>query len=249
MFGDQGKLTEAKANFEQALGIWQALGHQRPMSFALFNLGDALLEMGNIEQSKSRHQEALKLRNALADKMSIAESQLALAEISLEEGNAAEALATAQSVLKVFHDEKAVDDEIAAYLLEARADLAQKDFSAANRAIQSVNQISAKTQDIRTRLRISIISSSVSAFVQPMTKDGAGKIKARLTSAIYEAQTHELVGIAYEAQLALGEIEAQLGEQASAKKDFHELEKRASASGFGLIARKARVHAANPGVN
>ena len=249
VLGDQGKLTEAKANFEQALGIWQALGHQRPVSFALFNLGDALLEMGDIKQSKSRHQEALKLRNALADKISIAESQLALAEISLEEGNAAEALATAQSVLKVFHDEKAVDDEIAAYLLQARADLAQKDFSAANRAIQSVNQISAKTQDIRTRLRISIVSSSVSAFASPVSKDGAGKIKARLTSAIHEAQAHELVGITYEAQFALGDVEAQLGEQANAKKDFHELEKRATATGFGLIARKARAHAQNPGVD
>lgn len=247
VLGDQGHLTEAKANFEQALGIWQVLGHQRPVSFALFNLGDALREMGNIEQSKNRHQEALKLRTALADKISIAESQLALADISLEEGGAAEALTTAQSVLNVFHSEKVIDDETAAYLLQARALLAQKNFTAADRAIQSASQIAAKTQDIRTRLRVSIISASISALSPSMSKGLTERIKARLMSAINEARIHELVGIEFEAQLALAEVESQLGEHASAKKHFHDLEQRAKATGFGLIAHKAKTNADNLG--
>jgi eukaryotic-like serine/threonine-protein kinase len=243
VLGDQGRLTEAKANFEQALGIWQGLGHQRPVSFALFNLGETLREMGNIEQSKSRNQEALRLRITLADKISIAESKLALADLSLEEGNTAEALAASQSVVNVFHDEKAIDDEIAAYLLQARIFLAQKNFPDANRAVQSADQIAAKTQDIRTRLRVSIVSARVNAFAPSVSKDTAEKIKARLTNAIQEAQVHELLGVAYEAQLALGDTRAQLGEQPGAKKYFQELEKRANVSGFGLIAHQARVHA------
>jgi len=243
VLGDQGRLTEAKANFEQALSIWQALGSLRPVSFALYNLGDALREMGNLEQAKSRHQEALKLRTALADKVSIAESQLALADISLEEGNIAEALATARSVIDVFHAEKVVDDEIAAYLLQARAFLAQKDFAAADRAVQSASRIAAKTQDIRTRLRVSIVSASVSAISSSTPKDGAEKIKTRLTEAINEARTHELAGIAYEAQLALAEAESQLGEHANARKYFRDIEKRAEANKFGLIAHKAKADA------
>lgn len=243
VLGDQGRLTEAKNNFEQSLSIWRALGSQRPVSFALYNLGDALREMGNLEQARSRHQEALKLRIALADKVSIAESQLALADISLEGGGIAEALATARSVLDVFHAEKASDDEIAAYLLQARASLAQKDFAAANRAIQAASQIATKTQDIRTRLRVSIISASVSAISPSVSAAEAEKIKARLTEATNEARTHELVGIAYEAQLALAEAESQFGEHANAKKHFRDLEKRAEANGFGLIVRKAKSSA------
>jgi eukaryotic-like serine/threonine-protein kinase len=244
VLADQGRLKEAKNDFEQALSTWQGIGSLRPASFALFNLGEVLRQMGDVEHARNRNQEALKLRTNVADKVSIAESQIALAEILLDEGRFAEATAVARSGIVVFQAEKVVEDETTAYLLQARAALAQKDFPSADKAVKLANQAGAKTTDIKLRLRLSIVTANVSAMSPLVSKDSADKIKAHLTDIAKEAQEHGFAIIEYEAQVALADAESQFGERAHARKRLLDLEKRAEGAGFGLIARKVKARIA-----
>jgi len=249
VLADQGHLKEAKGNFEQALSTWQGLGSLRPASFALFNLGEVMRQMGDIEQARSKNQEALKLRTNIADKVSIAESQVALADILLDEGRFAEAIAAARSVVAVFQSEKVIDDETAAYVLQARASLAQKDFTSADKAIKLANQSGAKTTDMRLRLRLSIVTANVSAMSPLVSKDNAEKIKARLIDVAKEAKEHGFAIIEYEAQVALAEAEFQFGERAQARKLLLDLGKRAEGAGLGLIARRVKARVADLHIN
>jgi len=223
--------------------MWQDVGRRRNSSFALFNIGEALREMGDLQKAKSKHQEALKLRTELADKISIAESQMALAEIALAEGNAAEALATARSVVDVFHAEKEIDDEAMAYLIEARALLAMKEIAASSRAVQNASRVAMKTQDIRTRLPMLIVSARVESLSPSMSPVREDKIKIQLRDAVNDARAHDLMMFELDAELALADAEWRFGERAIAKRHFRDLEQHAIANGYGEIARQAKSRA------
>ena len=121
------------------------------------------------------------------------------------------------------------DAQVSARTVLARALLAEGKPARAREEIDSAAGLAAKSQNREVRLRFAVTAARVH---EDSTSLGA---------ALAESAKYHLLGVEFEARLALGEIEIKTGRSATGRAPLGALEKDATARGFMLIARNARA--------
>ena len=237
----QGDLVAAKQGFEQSLATWQKNGVQYYSAYAMWNLGNLLLQESDFTGSRKMYDQALALRTSAGDKITIAETQLALADLSLEETRSpAEQEAVVRQALEVFQTQKVRDDETQAWCVLARALLAQGKAGAAKDAMQHARSLAAKSQNPEIRWRTAITAARIETAGNNVARSPAG-IAARRELVTIIAKSRELgyMGLELDARLALAEIEMKSGQVAAGRVHLTAIEADAKAKGYNLVARKA----------
>jgi tetratricopeptide (TPR) repeat protein len=237
----QGDLSGAKRGLDQSLSTWRQTGDQSSSTYALYSLGEVLMAQGDLAGARKMHEQALALRRAAEDSVSIAESQLDLAHLSLEEGRPpSEAEAAATEAAAAFQKQKLRDEEASARAVLARSLLAQRRFADAKKAIDRAVALSDKSENPQIRLSVGIVAARVEADDgQGSTGATATSAKNKLLATVASASKLGFLGIVFDAQLALGEIERKSGHVDAGRRRLAALEKETKAAGFLLMARKA----------
>lgn len=231
---EQGDLAGARLAFEESLRTSEAIGEKSLAAVALYGIGGILAAEGDLGSAARAHGEAMQARLALGERGRAAESRLALASVDLEAGRTTDAGARVREAAKEFHAERVESGELLAQALLVLVLVAE---GRAQEAVDTARRAAAAAERSEYRpagLRLALARARAEAAV------GRGPEALRLAGAVHgEAVRRGLVALAFEAQLARGEIEMRAGNTVAARARLEELARDAQARGFALIARKA----------
>jgi tetratricopeptide (TPR) repeat protein len=235
--GESGRVFFEQGELDQA----------RALSNELAVLTRIALAAGDPDRARAMVQEALPIptnpRVFLSSAFLTGAFEVAMvqARIALEEGRASDARREAEQAVKLAREDFRPDDEAAAEAVFALAWLAEGRLREAQQAIARLEKRLTVTQDRLLRL-----SGGISvARVQAASKrpDQVKVARQRLETLIREAADIGAVAIAFEARLALGEIEITAGDVPAGRARLEGLARDATAKGFVNTARKAAVAA------
>jgi tetratricopeptide (TPR) repeat protein len=234
----QGNLADARQGLEQSLAAWQKGSAQDFTAYAMWSLGNLLLQEADFLGSRKMYEQALALRTSAGEKLTIAETQLALADLSLEEARSpAEQESAVRQALDVFQTQKVRDDETEAWCVLARALLAQGKAAAAKEAMQHARSLAAKSQNPEIRWRTAITAARTETSGKDVSDSGAAH--KELAAIITKSRELSYMGVELDARLALAEIEMKAGQTTKGRAHLTAIAADAKAKGYNLIARKA----------
>jgi len=241
VLSDLGNISRQKGNLEAAVTTYQQarataaeIDDKNAVSYALTGLGDTLTDRGDLVAARKSYEESLALRNQEGEKQTAAETEVALARLSIEEGRAADAEAAVRKCNAQFLRESQSDDELATSIVLIQALLAQGKQADAEKELVTAQATAAKSQNRLLRMQFGLSSARVA-----LTSDDPAASRRPLQRVIQEARGYGFLGIEFEAQFWLAQLEKKTGHSAAAQQQLLSLEKEAHAKGFGLIARKA----------
>jgi tetratricopeptide (TPR) repeat protein len=226
-----GDLSAARSSYEQALAASRESGEKHQSAVALSGLGTVQMQQGDLAGARSRYEEALALHRGLEEKDAAADDQLLMAKLEIEEGRVEEAEAALRELLPAptSPEREALARAAMAELLAARGKVSE-----AQKEIGSALALAGKTQRPAVRLGVQIAAARVRmASGHPADLGSAAKA---LNKALAEAKKIGFAEPQLQARLALGIIAKKSGKGVA---QLQELEKDASARGFGLVASKA----------
>ena len=230
----QGDLEGAERLYRQAAEIWREIDDPRDLAYTLNDLGALLIARGDLGAARQIGEEALAIRTQLGDTGDAAVTRLVLATLAIEEGRAGVAEDLARQALKAFRLEERRDDQASANVLVARALLLRGEISTAQAALEQAQGQLAGSGDVELRLRVELHAARA-AGVGGSTSSAIERLdRVRAEAAATGMAELELV-----ARLARGELELAVGFAAGHDR-LSALEREAAATGFGLIAAKAR---------
>ncbi len=230
----EGDLWGAEKALGEARTLDSASGLKRQLSYDLAGLGDVFQAEGKLQDARQTKQEALKLREELGEKNDAADSRIGLAELAIEEGHPEQAETLLRSVLPELEALKAIDDEAQAYVVLVRALLSAGKSAEASQAVANGAPIVAQSHDRGAHIAFSIVNARVAAAA-----GNATQAVESLQKTFTEAHKLGFVVYAFEARLAMGEIEMKSGRTGQGRRHLAELEKDAATAGFSLMAHKA----------
>jgi DNA-binding winged helix-turn-helix (wHTH) protein/Tfp pilus assembly protein PilF/TolB-like protein len=239
----QGDLGGAKQGFEQSLAIWEKNGYQDMSAYAMWGLGNLLVQEADFSGARKRYEQALAIRTSTGDEFTIAETQLGLADLSLEEARSpVEQEAAIRPVLEIFQKRKALDDEILGWCILARALVAQGKAAAAAEAMQHARSLASKSQNPEIRWRTAIVA----ARVETSEKSGVHsnveqETRTELAAIIAKSRALGYQGIELDARLAVAEMEMKAGKVTAGRAHLAAIEADAKIKSYNLVARKAAV--------
>jgi Tfp pilus assembly protein PilF len=258
----QGALEEAQKKLEQAIEAARQSGAKGSQADALANLGDVLVERGDLTRAEQSYTESIAIQpdksNRAATVVSLADllvvegklqeaeqrygevrsaaSKIGSAAILLAKGEAPQAETAIRNSLR----ELSKDDPeagIQAHLILVRALLEQgksvdalKEMVDLNASLNATSPQSLRYSALIASARVQATTGRQSNIAQPVDS---------LLKVAREAKSAGMRGLELEARLAIGEIKAADGKTAPARKELEEVQREASAKGFGLIAQRA----------
>jgi tetratricopeptide (TPR) repeat protein len=270
----EGDLSEARRTFEEALGEFRVMGNLSGIGNTLNNLGETLYLQGQLSEAERKLDEALEADRRTGEKGEMADAlawsglvrlasgdvagarrllqdslktwgemgegygvrvRLALAELELDSGNSASAESEVKACLAGKSSLPAAD------VLMARVLLAQGKLTEARRRIQLAAPLATSSQSRAQRLAFAVAAARIAGKTSP------GSAIKHLEAAASEAAAYGFAGWAFEAQLALGEIEINSGRRAVGLERLHKLETETRAKGFNTLSEKARRTIAGQG--
>lgn len=231
---EEGDLDAALTRYRQAVTTAQEIDDKSVIAYVRFGQGDVEEYRGNLPAARKAYEESLALRNQTGEKQTVAETQVALAKLSIEEGHANEAEIALRKCEAQFHQEQQADDELTASAVLIRALLEQGKNSDAKAEEERAKPLANKSENFLARLQFSLASARVL-----LTSDHPESSRPQMEEALKDAQRHGFTGVAFEARLALAELEKKSGHTAVAHAQLTSLQTMARAKGFSLIARKA----------
>jgi TolB-like protein len=232
---DRGEFGKASDLYEQSRAIFQKVRAQSSLAFVEYRLGDLQVAKGDLTAGRWHHEQALEIRKQLGEKGSVAESQLAVAQLALQEGLPAPAEALARDAVEEFRKEKRADEEVMGQSILARALLRQGRASEAQQVMEAIGERGPESSNPAVRLAVRTTASIIQVAL------GDKRTAANtLRSVIVESQRSGLPGLAFEARLALGEVEIASGLVSAGRTRLAALEKEAGAKGYTWIAQRAR---------
>jgi len=172
----------------------------------------------------------------MGEAKTVGESGLMLVRVALEEGRAQEAETRSRDLAAVFRKADAPEQETMAHGLRARALLAVGDVPAAQAELRGAPRLAARVVPPEVRYDYALAE----ARVQAAAGDVAGATKALEALAATAAQAG-LKLYALEARLLLGALEVSSGRAEAGRARLQAAETEATASGLGLLARRARA--------
>ena len=231
-----GDLPSAKKSAQEALDIAREADDKADSAFALSNQGEILTAAGDLAGARKSFEEALKIRVEIEETSNAAGSRLQLAALSIEDGNPADAETAARQVRDEYRKEGHPDDELAADVVLLQALFAQQKWKEAAQELGNMESVSAKSQNVPTRLALQIVKARIRAATgQP---DDALR---QLATTMRDATTSGLVPDQLEVRLARAQIEFQSRYTAAARAALSTLRQDAQEKGFELISRKAQA--------
>jgi len=263
----EGELAQARKTFAEALGEFRGMGNLSGIGNTLNNLGETLYFQGQLSEAARNLEEALEADRRTGEKGELADAlawsglvrlaagdaaggrrylqdslrtwgemgkgygvrvRLALAELELDSGNSA----SAESQVKACLDGSSPLP--AANVLMARVLLAEGKLAEARHQIQLAAPLASSSQSRAQRLAFAVAAAQITGRTNP------GAAIKQLEAAASEAAAYGFAGWAFEAQLALGEIEIKAGRRAAGLSRLQKLETDARAKGFNPLSEKAR---------
>jgi hypothetical protein len=203
------------------------------MAAALQRLASLNIDEGDLAAATKFSDEALAISRAAGFTSRVTDALRDISRIAIEKGESAEAERIAREALDNSLKEQSPDAHANAYETLAASLLAAKKVPEAREAIASA--LKASAYDFETTTTTAITAARTLAPASPAEALG------QLQSLLSEASRREYISLAFDARLAIGEIEMRGGQRDAARAHLASLEKEAAEKGFGLIARKARA--------
>lgn len=232
-----GDHAGAKKVSEESVELCRRIGDREKTAIALAGLGDILRAEGSLDQARKYESEAVSIFDEIGDKQSSARFQLELAELSIDEHRGADAAVIAGRVAQEFARERAPRDESQADAVLSQALLADGDVPAAKTAIEHALSLSQKYHDRQVELLVALTAARVRAASGSAADRAAAT--TRLEQVLAESDRAGFLRYAFDARLALGEIELQSGNRLNGRLHLESLMKDASDKNFELVAREA----------
>ena len=228
----QGDLRNAKEGLEKSIAKARQLQLKSRLAMAVASMGDVLFADDDLRGAEQSYQQSLTMRGELGEKGGMANSYVSLALIALENGHAAQAEALARDAAKEFKTENDADQRTAAEDVLAQSLIAQGDYDHAAREIDLARKLGAR--DLPTTLSITITRAKL------LTKTAKNaEAERELQQVESRAGEKGLLGLEWQARLALADVQILSGNLASARANLQLVKRQATARGFRLLARKA----------
>jgi DNA-binding winged helix-turn-helix (wHTH) protein/tetratricopeptide (TPR) repeat protein len=233
----RGDLGSARQHAETALDFGE---ESRTFNRAdsLTRLGRILAAQGDLTGARQRQTEALSIAEAIGASGVGAQTRAALAALDLDEGRPAQAEQSLRGALAVFRSEKMTDDELQAAFLLARCLLKQGKPEEGRMALRESREAATRSENPAARLLFDIAAALAKAAGTSSDFSARHSARSELLAAAGRATSLGLLPLAYEARLALGEIEMR-DDRVPGEHTLAALETDAHGRGFELIARKA----------
>lgn len=229
-----GALAEARNSCEHSLKIRREINDRAGIGKTLASFGNVQLYEGDLAGSQRSLEESLTGLETVNAESDAAYTRISLAQLALEERNPDAAGKYAGYAASEFAAEKDSAGEAEARMLLARAMLASRNVVGAHDEIETATRLAQQSGDRGVKLDAAIVAALVDAKL--------GKNESALKSlqlAQKDARAEGLIETAYDARLALGEIQMTSGRKNDGRVTLQHLAVNAGAHGFKLIARKA----------
>ncbi len=230
----QGDLEGAERLYRQAAEIWREIDDRRDLAYTLSDLGSLLVVRGDLDAARRSGEEALAIRNQLGDAGDAAVTRLVLATAAIEDGRAREAEALARRALKAFQGEERNDDEAAATALVARSLLLRGETRPAQANLERAQELLEGSGNVELGLSVELHAARAAGAA-----GDAGTALERLERVRSKAIATSMAELELAARLARSELEL-AGGVTGWRDRLIALEREAAATGFDLIASKAR---------
>jgi eukaryotic-like serine/threonine-protein kinase len=231
-----GDHEEAKRMSQESVVICQTIGDRSKAAIGLAGVGSALRMEGRLEEAKTYETEAVSMFKQIGDSQSAARFQLVLAELSVDQGKPAEAVAIARRSVDEFEREKMPRDGSLANAVLARALLSQRDNAHAQMAADKAISLRKKYHDRIVELLVELTVEQIRLTTK--NEEDRTQAEEELQKLIQEATRRGFANYAFQARLALGELEM-VSNVANGRRLLEALQKESTEKGFGLIAQKA----------
>ncbi len=232
-----GDHQEAKKDLQESLEVCLRLGDKSKAAFDLAGLGKTLRAEGDMDGARRYDTRALTVFEEIGDRSSTAQAQLALAELLIDGGNATAAVKQVREAADEFRKEKEADSEAIADAILARGLLAEAKTAEARHAIEQANSALSRSDRQDAKLLLAITAAQVrAASGHAADERQASSMMERVLS---EARRSGFVNYEFEARLALAALEMRSGNNSTGRVHLLQLQREATARGFGRIAREA----------
>ncbi len=235
-----GEVASARRELETAQAICAEISNRHLSGRVRSAQGRVLLAAGDLVAARGALDDALAIQTELGEKGTAAQTQLIRGRLAIEAGRFAEAEALMREASGELSREARLDDEITATIVLARALLSQGKLPEARQVAERVRSRAQDSQNPAVRMSVAMTDARLSA--------AAGEFPpafSELEAALAEAADLGMLGLVFEARLALGEIEIAAGKAGAAglaargHARLRTLAEEAESAGFGLIARAA----------
>jgi serine/threonine protein kinase/tetratricopeptide (TPR) repeat protein len=228
----QGDLRNAKEDLDKAIAKARQLQLKSRLAMAVASMGDVLFAEDDLRGAEQSYQQSLTMRGELGEKGGVANSHVSLAIVALENGQLAQAETLARDAAKEFETEKDADQRTAAEDVLAQSLIAQGNYDHAAKEIDLARKLGAR--DLPTTLSLTITRAKLLAKTAK---------SAEAVTELQQVESHAgekgLLGLEWQARLALADAQIASGNLASARANLQLVKRQAAARGFGLLARKA----------
>ncbi len=234
-----GDVTSAAKELEMARAMCTEIGNRHLCGRVRNAQGELLLAAGDPAEADKALRDASSIRSELGEQGTAAQTQLIRGQMLIATGRFVEAETLMREASIELSREARRDDDITANVVLARALLAQGRLTEARETADRARTRARDSQSPAIRIAAAITEARLLAAAG----DFAPAI-SRLETTLAEVTNLGLLGLAFEARLALGETEIASGTSraAAGRARLRALADEARRAGFGLIARAAEEH-------
>jgi eukaryotic-like serine/threonine-protein kinase len=237
VFLAQGKHSEAKAAYEEALEICRQLGNRSREASALADLSTLQRLAGDAVTARQNEAAAIAIFESIGDKSEAEHARMQTAALLLDEGKSGEAATIAEHAIVIFDETKAGRYAAEGKLLIAQACLAQGHISEAKKNVDDVMKSAKDSHDQELELNAAIAAARIQAASGSV--HDVSESKRQLNRSVVDAIAAGFADVAFEARLALGQVELNSGSLAAGRARLEALEKDSRVAGLVIAAQKA----------
>jgi len=233
----EGKLFDARKMYEESLDTCRQNGDRDREADALMGLGKVLRAQGDSHAAWESETRAKEVFQEVGDKTPESRAELYLAQLLLDRGENSEAVKSIKRAQDLLAKTTSPRDDATANMLLSQTFLASGKFSEAKESVSHALQFAERSQDLDIALMSRLISARIDAVAgSPAQRREAVK---RLNAVAQQAKAAQFVNAAWEARLALGEMELKSGNSKAGRIHLEGLQEEASSQGFLLMVQKA----------
>jgi tetratricopeptide (TPR) repeat protein len=232
-YRSHAELSRAHRSLDEALQLSREIAQKYTTANGLTRLAAVLTDEGDLTKATKLCDEALPIVRSLSVKAREGDTLSMLATLAIEKGQAADAERFARDALELDLSEQNPISHAAAHETLARAYLAGKKIPEARDAI-------ARALAVPNQAFVNQLENRITAAAVDESRSRTDAIM-RLRSIVEEATGSGYLRAAFEARLALAEMEIRAGQREAGRAHLASLKTDAAARGFGLLARKAQA--------
>ena len=240
-----GDIAGARKLTEEALATAQKSGDKRFINMALADRSDILLFQDDLAGAARDNSQALALQQQLKDSVGVTQSRLDLARVALEQHQLARAGELARQAASAAHDAKSAQTEARCYLVLAGVALNQSPGAAGAGEAQKFLARAAPLLEKNSVPVLQLMVAVLTARARVAAGGSAADARKTLEARFAELGPKSSFDVRLEAHLALAELQAKSGDSAGAISALDAVEKEATAHGFLLAERKAKILSAS----